>query len=71
MTFDTIWDQLCRKNPALSKGDSTVEFKSANLKTLLRQVYDQGAKSVPKSEPIGNSNGQVFDDLFGSFFKKN
>lgn len=71
MTFDAIWQQLCKKKPSLCKDDNTVEFKSANLKTLLRQVYDQGAKSVPKSEPIGNSNGQVFDDLFGSFFKKN
>lgn len=68
MTFDAIWEQLCRKNPSLSKGDSTVEFKSDNLKILLRQVYDQGVKSVPKADPAKNSFDSIFDD-FGDVFK--
>lgn len=45
MTFQEIWQQLCRKRPLLADPDSTVEFKSANLKSLLRQAYEQGEKA--------------------------
>jgi hypothetical protein len=45
MTFQEIWRQLCRKRPLLSDPDSTVEFKSVNLKSLLRQAYEQGEKA--------------------------
>lgn len=68
MTFDAIWEQLRRKNPALSKGDSTVEFRSDNLKTLLRQVYEQGVKSAPKTDSNKNTFDSVLDD-FGDIFK--
>ena len=46
MKFDDIWNQLCRKQPKLGNADSVVEFKSGNLKALLRQVYEQGQKSA-------------------------
>ena len=45
MTFQEIWQQLCRKRPLLSDPESTVEFKSVNLKSLLRQAYEQGEKA--------------------------
>lgn len=47
MEFDDIWVQLCRKQPALANPETTVEFKSDNFKTLLRQVCEQGRKSAP------------------------
>lgn len=50
MTFQEIWQQLCRKRPLLSDPDSTVEFKSVNLKSLLRQAYEQGEKAGIESE---------------------
>lgn len=61
MTFQEIWQQLCRKSPSLEKPGATVEFKSENLKALLRQVYDQGQKSAPAS-----SDGRF--DMFNSIF---
>jgi len=55
MTFEEIWNQLCRKQPKLLKEGTTVEFKSENLKTLLSQVYEQARKAEeekPKSNPF-------------------
>jgi hypothetical protein len=65
MTFQDIWNQLCRKQPSLEKPETTVEFKSDNLKALLRQVYEQGQKSIPT-----NSDGTRKDpmDIFGGMF---
>lgn len=65
MTFQDIWDQLCRKQPSLAQPETTVEFKSGTLKALLRQVYEQGQKSVPT-----NIDGPRKDtmDIFGGIF---
>lgn len=63
MTFDQIWERLARKKPALEQDDSVVTFTSANLRQLLRQVYDQGEASSHDKAPAGNP----FSDLFGGF----
>ncbi len=57
MTFEDIWNQLCRKQPKLAKEGTTVEFKSENLKALLSQVYSQAQKAAVKAEePKPKSN---------------
>lgn len=52
MTFQEIWDQLCRKQPLLTDAKATVEFKPENLQLLLRQVYEQGQNSNARRESI-------------------
>ncbi len=59
MTFDQIWGQLVRQKPKLERDDSIAEFTVANLRRLLRQVYEQGQASVPR-EPL--------EDTFAKFF---
>ena len=57
MTLEDIWNQLCRKQPQLAKDDTTIEFKSQNLKSLLSQVYEQAQKAAVKvEEPKPKSN---------------
>lgn len=63
MTFKEIWAQLVRKNADLAKPDARVEFRSENLEQLLKQVYEQGQKSVPKQTGTGTKN--PFDSMFG------
>lgn len=65
MTFQAIWDQLCRKSSALEKPDSVVEFKADNLKALLRQVYEQGQQSVPRQSKDTDEMKSMFDSMFG------
>lgn len=74
MTFQDIWNQLVRKNPAIAENGKTVEFQSENLKRLLRQVYEQGerkgksdaeaihtaAANAPQSNPFNPFDG-IFD----------
>jgi len=60
MTFKEIWAQLCRKQPALQNPQTTVEFTSENLQSLLKQVYEQGKKSQPASSTSS------IESLFGS-----
>ena len=50
MTLEDIWNQLIRKQPQLAKDDTTIEFKSQNLKALLSQVYEQAQKAAVKVE---------------------
>ncbi len=50
MTFQEAWDQLTRKQSKLLDPDAVVTFKAGNLKTLLRQFYEQGGKSAPKAK---------------------
>lgn len=52
MTFQGIWDQLVAKDARLKEDDAAVEFRAANLKRLLRQVYDQGVKQGKKPGPF-------------------
>lgn len=63
MKFSAVWDQLCRKHPGLSNDRSTIECTSANLRSLLRQVYDQGEKEGKEhAEKCGKSGlGGLFD----------
>jgi len=61
MTFDAIWQQLCRKNPKLENDSAKVEFDAGNFKRLLRQVYEQGERSAPKPPEPKNP----FSDIFG------
>ena len=62
MTFDDIWNQLVRKQPKLKSSEAVVEVKAAKLKSLLRQVYAQGQKSVP-----ARKSGLLdkYSDIFG------
>jgi hypothetical protein len=61
MSFDQIWASLCRKKPTLENGTAVVTITSDALKTLLRQVYEQGKGSAkPASERAG-----FFDSIFG------
>jgi hypothetical protein len=69
VTFDAIWLQLCDKSIHLTNDEAVVEFRSKNLKILLRQVYEQGRRSVPVSTPV-HDPGNWFDDIFGSFGRK-
>ncbi len=66
MTFDELWKQLEKKQPDLKNDESVVEFTALNLRLLLRQVYEQGKSSVPKTEPTSGSN--PFSDMFGGGF---
>ena len=61
MTFDAIWQQLCRKVPKLENDSAKVEFESKNLRALLRQVYEQGERNAPKPPEPKNP----FSDIFG------
>lgn len=65
MTFDQIWEQLVRKQPKLDQDDSMVEFTADNLRWLLRQVYEQGEASVPRSPAAGSDSGNSFAEFFG------
>lgn len=69
MTFDQIWQSLCRKKPNLTDSTATVEMSTGNLRALLRQVYKQGHKagvdSVPKPSP-GSPNADQCANVFGS-----
>lgn len=71
MTFDSIWLRLCEKSHLLVDGESIVEFRSKNLKILLRQVYEQGQNSIPKkSDPVPSTNNDWLDSIFGNLGKK-
>jgi hypothetical protein len=59
MGFDDIWKHLLAKKPALSDDEAVCEFKAANLRTLLRQVYDQGYER----------GKQQMGDMFSNLFK--
>lgn len=63
MDSEEIWDQLCRKRPALRNGEAIVQFKSKELKRLLVQVWEQGKKHSPEVD-----RGDLFGDLFGQVF---
>lgn len=62
MTFQQIWDQLVIKQPRLADRSAKVEFSSDNLKTLLRQVYEQGEKQA-RPTPPSSSLGDWFGGL--------
>lgn len=70
MTFDQVWGQLTRKQPKLKRSESVVEFTAGNLRRLLRQVYEQGAKSVETKSEVVNPPGdpRSVGDLFGGIF---
>lgn len=59
MTFQSIWEQLTRKDPRLTDPETKVEFTAENLRRLLRQVYEQGEKQ---------GQGRGGSGLFDSFF---
>lgn len=59
MTFNDIWNQLVRKQPKLTDSDTVVEFKTANFKRLLEQVYEQGKKAGEGGQPH-----KPYSDLF-------
>lgn len=76
MTLEDIWEALKRQNPDLCDPEETIIFKSKNLKNLLRQVFDHGAKDTASKQKaaddfknLGGSNPPdpmgMFNDLFG------
>lgn len=69
MTFDSIWQQLCRKNPKLENEEAGVVFKSVHLKALLRQVYEQGERNKPEPDQPKNPFPDIFSGL-GNEFRK-
>jgi hypothetical protein len=69
VTFQNIWQQLCRKRPKLNDPQSVAEFTSDNLKSLLEQVYDQGFKQGKESvSSADDAKTTGFDSLFGNIF---
>lgn len=42
MTFSELWRQLERKDRRLADDNGELVLKTADLKKLLRQVYEQG-----------------------------
>lgn len=63
MTFDEIWNTLVAKNDRLNEPNATVEFRSENLKKLLRQVYYKGFDQSKRAS-------EVMDKLFGGLGRK-
>ena len=59
MTFEKIWEQLCRKEPRLKIAGTKIEFTSKGLEQLLKQVYDHGVK-----------NKSDVDDFLGGLFRR-
>lgn len=57
-TFENLWESLCKKCNDLRDPAAKVEFRSDNLKKLLEQMYDQGAKHSKEQK-----------DLFGNLFR--
>lgn len=56
MTFDAFWRQLVAKTPRIDNEDAVVELKAIQLKRLLRQAHDMGARDAApqdKQEPLG------------------
>ena len=66
MTFQEIWTSLCKKRPLLNDPNATVEVSSEGFRKLLRQVYEQGQKSVTVKP---EKSGGMFDDLFSNLCK--
>jgi len=44
LSIKNIWAQLVEKDHKLAHSDHKITFTAANLKRLLQQVYNQGAK---------------------------
>ena len=76
MNKDEVWGMLAKKRPVLNDPKGKIEFAVENLRTLLDQVWEQGAKhtadgqkprdTVGKGGSFGsNPMGQIFDDMFG------
>lgn len=56
MTFDEFWRRLVAKTPKIDDEDAAVEIKAIQLKRLLRQAHDMGAKDAApqdKQQPLG------------------
>ena len=59
MTFPELWANLESKKPRLKDPAATLAMTSAALQRLLKQVYDEGAKDVRRT-----NKGGKFSDLF-------
>lgn len=71
MNKDEVWGMLAKKRPVLNDPKGKIEFVVENLRTLLDQVWDQGAKhevndTVEKlrGSPAGDPF-KAFNDIFG------
>lgn len=68
MTFPELWNALVAKDVRLENPEAKIEFKSANLKRLLEQVYEQGGKRERDQQPARDGAHKFFDDILRGNF---
>lgn len=64
MTFDEFWRRLVAKTPKIDDEDAAVEIKAIQLKRLLRQAHDMGAKDAAPQDKQGETGYDFLDRLF-------
>ena len=66
MLFNEAWDKLVAKKRSLVDDDAVIEIKPSNLRSLLRQFYEQGQKH-PVEQPKRTPPADMPDFLKGLF----
>jgi hypothetical protein len=64
MTFDEFWRRLVAKTPKIHDEDTAVKIKAIQLKRLLRQAHDMGAKDTELKNKQGETGYDFLDSLF-------
>lgn len=64
MTFDEFWRRLVAKTPKIDDEDAAVEIKAIQLKRLLRQAHDMGAKDTELKNKQSETGYDFLDSLF-------
>ena len=64
MTFDEFWRRLVAKTPKIDDEDAAVEIKAIQLKRLLRQAHDMGAKDAEPKSKQGETGYNFLNSLF-------
>ena len=64
MTFDEFWRRLVAKTPKIDDEDAAVEIKAIQLKRLLRQAHDMGAKDAETKSKQCETGYDFLDSLF-------
>lgn len=62
MNADEIWKQLIAKRPQLREPGAKIEITAANLRALIRQVWDQGHQHGPTSTDAFGRLREMFKD---------
>lgn len=68
LNVQQIWEQLVSKNPKLADDEATTEFKAKHLRSLLRQVWEQGEMAGKETLKTRTEMQQLFRK-FGNPFK--